>query len=378
MRLPKPWKRKSNGKWYVEWCGKQIDLGTDKKAAHTKYNEMLRENQIGPGAPRIAARQELTMHELIDTYAAWIKDNRAESSYEVKKFLFEALKTAEHEVAGKMVPVIPATLPASAMTPLIVEQFFRTQPKIKSPTTKWDKITVLISMFNWGVRMGALAENPIAGMPKPTPRVRQDFVPEERFNDLFKNIKNKALEDFVTVMLESGARAQEMFDFEAEHYDDKLKAFVLTIEDSKGNKRSRVVYLTPRADAIVQRLIAQYPQGKLFRNTRGNPWTKDSINCQMRRLKTKLGMPGMCATVLRHSYAHWRLTQGQDGLTVSKFMGHVDTRMLSKRYGHLEGSTFLAKKAAELTMPLPDGNANAAQDQSGGSEPTGPGGPVAA
>jgi hypothetical protein len=33
-------------------------------------------------------------------------------------------------------------------------------------------------------------------------------------------------------------------------------------------------------------------------------------------------------------------------------MGHVDTDMLAKRYGHLEGSKFLSEKADELQMPL--------------------------
>ena len=49
-----------------------------------------------------------------------------------------------------------------------------------------------------------------------------------------------------------------------------------------------------------------------------------------------MNMPKLCATTLRHSWAHHRLESGQDSLIVSKLMGHVDGRMLATRYGHIE------------------------------------------
>lgn len=180
--------------------------------------------------------------------------------------------------------------------------------------------------------------------------------------------------DFLTVMLESGARTQEMFKTTAKNFDGEKLTFI--IEDSKGNRRSRVVYLPERVRAVVARLAAATPEGPIFLNSRGVPWNKNSINNLMCRLKKKMEMPTLCATTLRHSYAHWRLTQGQDAMTVAKLLGHVDTRMLARRYGHLEGSKFLESEAKRLSMPLPavqTGRAeNAVQESNAENEPNAP------
>jgi integrase len=113
------------------------------------------------------------------------------------------------------------------------------------------------------------------------------------------------------------------------------------------------VYLPDEALAIVKRLAKQYPEGKLFRNSDGIPWNHDSINCRFRRLKDRLKLPALTATMMRHSFAHYRLTSGQDALTVSKLMGHVDTRMLSTRYGHLDQNEGFMSAAANA-VPFPD------------------------
>ena len=101
-----------------------------------------------------------------------------------------------------------------------------------------------------------------------------------------------------------------------------------------------------------RRLVEQYPEGKLFRNRRGVPWNRNSIRCRFRRLKRELNMPNLTATTLRHSYAHHRLTSGQDALTVAKLMGHVDTRMIATRYGHLEAnSDYMQEAANQIGFP---------------------------
>ena len=63
-------------------------------------------------------------------------------------------------------------------------------------------------------------------------------------------------------------------------------------------------------------------------------------------------MPKLCATVLRHSFAHYRLSEGQDALTVAKLMGHVDTRMIATRYGHLDSNVeFMQAEANRIMIP---------------------------
>ncbi len=76
------------------------------------------------------------------------------------------------------------------------------------------------------------------------------------------------------------------------------------------------------------------------------------MRCRFRSLKKKMGMPKLCATTLRHSWAHYQLEVGQDSLIVSKLMGHVDGRMLATRYGHVEEGKRLAEEAKKIIPPL--------------------------
>lgn len=343
MKIAKPWKRNIKGKivWYVEHRGKQIALGGDKKKAFAKYNELLKANEIGPGAESFAESDQATFHELVAAYEEWLKDNSPPSVLAANRYFFRDLKAS-----------VPASMPAVEYQPRHLEAYFKASPRIKSPSTKQKRIVILGGIYNWGISMGYVTTNPLGKMPKPTPRVRQTFVPPERIKELIDACPNQPMKDFVSVAIESGARAQEMFAFEAGHLQKSPdgSAFVFDIEDSKGNMRSRVVYLSAAALAIVERLAAQHPDGKLFRNTLGRAWTKDAINCAFAPLKEKLGMPGLCTTMLRHSYCHARIQAGQSPVFVAKLMGHTSSRMVETRYGHIENSKLLRDKANEFTL----------------------------
>ena len=60
----------------------------------------------------------------------------------------------------------------------------------------------------------------------------------------------------------------------------------------------RIVYLTDEALAITKRLMLHYPEGKLFRNSKGVAWTTDAVNCAFTRLQTKAGRLRMRAEEL--------------------------------------------------------------------------------
>lgn len=224
--------------------------------------------------------------------------------------------------------------------------------KALSPTTINGRITTILTVINWAVRQGYVDANRCK-IDKPTPKIRQEFIPADLWLKVVNLASGQEFRDFLIVMLSSGARPQEMFRFEARHFDKNR--FVLLIDESKGEKRSRVVYLPDDALLIVKRLMTQHPEGKLFRNSNGIPWCADSIKCRFDRLKRKANMPKLCATTLRHSFAHFRLSSGQDHLTVAKLLGHVDTRMLATRYGHLDSNTdFMANAANQIAFPKAD------------------------
>jgi site-specific recombinase XerD len=100
----------------------------------------------------------------------------------------------------------------------------------------------------------------------------------------------------------------------------------------------------------------------IFRNRFGRPWSKDAVKDRFKRLQVKLKMPGLCATVLRHSFAHQKLISGTDSLIVSKLLGHVDGRMLATRYGHLDEASQLMQQMVSSDNPLQSPPAGPAVD----------------
>ncbi len=332
MATPKqPWLRKSTGTWHVWVNNKQVYLGRDKKEAHAKFHRLMDRGKLP---------SSYTVRQIIVAYWDWAKDHLAPSTCDRRKPLLETFSEA-----------VPAKLKGEELKPLHVQRWLDANKRIKSPTTEGNRIGLIKGVFNWAKRMGYIERNPIVDMPRPAARVRQDFVPVDAWPKLLALATDQEFVDFMAVMLSTGCRVTEITRFEALHFDGSR--FVLPILESKGRKRSRVVYLPPDALAIVRRLVEQNPEGKLFLNSRGEPWTKNAVKCRFKRLKRELKMPTLCATTLRHSYAHWRLTQGQDSLTVAKLLGHVDTRMVSTRYGHLEAATdFMAQAASAIAFPL--------------------------
>ena len=353
-RIPKPWKRETTGTWHVQIDGKQVYLGTNKSKAWAKYNRLMAGHNGESGTA--------TVRQILLAYMEWLKSNRAPETVASRARIIKAFGD-----------FVPASLRAAAVKPFHVQQWIDANSKVKvrrknkttgeirefvlrdkSPTTANTRITLIIAVFSWAKQMGYIASNPLAEMPKPERKVRQEFLPVDTWQKVLELATDQPFREFLFVMLTTGARPQEMFKFTAEHFDVNGQRLILPIEDSKGKRKSRVVYLPHEALPIVQRLAAQYPEGKLFRNRKGKAFDRNSIRCRFRRIKRELGIPGLTATTLRHSYTHWRLTSGQDSLTVAKLLGHVDTRMIATRYGHLEQNPqFMQDAANALSFPMP-------------------------
>lgn len=335
MREPKPFFRKQTQSWYVR-LGKQfIPLGKDKEAAFEKYHAIMAKRRKETPVSTDSVRK------LLDLYWNWLINNRAETTSDRRK---PRLKSFGLFVSPK--------LTIRQLKPHHVQSWMDQEFAGCSDTTKHTLITTINVAMNWAVEQGYIDSNPLKRMRKPRPQVRQEFVPEALWPDIIKVASPDQFRDFVKVMLSAGSRPEEMFKVEARHFDPEHRRLALEIKDSKGRRRSRVIYLPDVAHEVVARLAKRYPEGPLFRNSVGNPWNKDSIADAFDRVKAKLKMQRLCATMMRHSFAHQRLTNGQDTHIVSKLMGHVDGRMLETRYGHLDqNSEFMHAEANRIGFP---------------------------
>jgi len=328
MRTPQPFFRKQTQTWYVQLGKQQHNLGKDEAKAQDKYHElMLQFNR------RIAVADD-TVRGILKAYWKWLKKNRSATTAKGRKAKLESF--ARIEGKRKVWQLKPHH---------VLAWVAKKYPKA-SDTYQGVLINTVCFAFSWATKAGLIDRSPLERMEKPTPNVRQEFLPADQWEKLLATPKDEEFRDWLKVMLYSGARVEEMFKIEAQHVNgDRI---TLPIKQSKGKRKSRVIYLPAEIVPIVAKWATANPTGKIFRNTKGKPWDKDSINCRFKRLKKTMKMPKLNATVLRHSFAAHRLAAGQDSLLVSKLLGHADGRMLATRYGHLDQQGDVLRKAVNL------------------------------
>lgn len=139
----------------------------------------------------------------------------------------------------------------------------------------------------------------------------------------------------------TGARFGELVKMQVRDLD--LAAGRIYIAESKSGK-PRHVPLNPEGLALFRELAVGMTGDKLvFTRKDGSPWGKNhhvralAAACEAAKIK-----PGIAFHELRHTYASHLAQAGVDLLTISKLLGHADTRVTSKHYAHLADKTLAA------------------------------------
>jgi len=314
-RFPKPWFRTERQAWFVQIDGRQHNLGPDRKLAFERYHRLMAQ----PKRPKVAAESVLG---LLDLFLDWCQRHRALRTYE----------WYQHR-AQSFADTIAPDLLASDLRPHHLQAWIDAHPEWSSGN-KRNACRAVQRAMRWAEQQGYIDRSPVAHFEKPPAGRRDRVVLPEEFDRLLASVRDRAFRDLLLVTWETGARPQEMLHVEARHVDLEQGRWVFPPPEAKNTKHPRIVYLTDDALAITQRLVLQHPEGPLFRNTAGRPWTTDAVNCRFRYLKKKLGTK-YCLYVLRHSWATRALKNGVDPLTVAVLMGHSDPSMLAKTYQHL-------------------------------------------
>jgi len=314
-RLPKPWYWKARKAWFVTIAGTRHFLAEDKKEAEIKFHQMM----ANPVQQNVR-RDSLAI--LFDQYLVWTKRHRSESTFGWYQRYLQAF-----------VETIPAHLTVSQLKPFHVQKWIDADSD-KSSSTRRAKIRSVKRALNWAMQQGYTSTQPLAALTMPEDGRRERLISQEEYQAILTAISDSGFRDLVITAWEVGARPQELTAVEARHVDSKNSRWIFPREEAKGKKRPRVVYLTPVAEEITNRLAEKYPEGPLFRNSDGTLWKKDAVNCRFSRLKTKLKTK-YCLYHFRHTFATRKLQSGVDPLTVAELLGHADPSMLAKVYQHL-------------------------------------------
>jgi integrase len=179
----------------------------------------------------------------------------------------------------------------------------------------------------WGRRLAPFEKVEVA-------RVRYLTVAEA------ERLMNACERDFralVRAGLETGCRYGELIRLEV--CDFNPDATTLAIRQSKSGKPRHVVLTEEGAAFFHQHTAGRSGHERMFTHADGSAWGPSeqarpiAEACERAKIK-----PAISFHILRHTWASLAVMNGTPLLVVARNLGHSDTRMVEKHYGHLAPS----------------------------------------
>ena len=316
----KPFFRNARNAWFVQVGKRQINLGSDQKAAFAEYHRLM------ASTGRVAVDSKLTAHELCDLFLDFVKRHRKPATYDWYLNYLQSFSDQHGSVNARKI------------LPLHVSTWLDAHPAW-GQSTRRGGIVAVKRCWAWAKEEGRLEANPISIMKRPK-QTRRKVMTEEGSRVILDAMPAGPLRDFIDAMITTGCRPGELTSLGASQIDFERSSMIV---DGKSGKRS--VILTERAIEIMRRLAAANPSGALFRNTRDQPWNRNSLRCAFRRIRSKTGIEGAVPYAFRHLFGSLAIERGVDSLLVAELMGHKDVSMLQEHYAHHKAETL--RRAAE-------------------------------
>ena len=145
-----------------------------------------------------------------------------------------------------------------------------------------------------------------------------------------------AFRDLVQAALATGARYGELTALRVRDYDPENGTVFIAM--SKSGK-ARHIDLTDEGMKIFGRLTTGKPGNDvMLKKGNGQPWKKNEQVRPMARACKGASLPPTNFHALRHTWASLAIMAGVPLQVAADNLGHADTRMVEKHYGHLAPS----------------------------------------
>lgn len=268
----------------------------------------------------------ITFSELSNKFLNWSKDNQAERSWEWY---------ANYLNMFCNYPGVSETI-AMELKPFQVQEWIDSHKDKWGNNYKAGAVIAIKRVFNWGEQMGYVDYNPINKMKRPQTTARKIYMKPEDYTKILDNLNDgDPFKDLLIFVWITGVRPQEVRHIEPRHFHPEKRLILFPKEESKGKINPRKIILNDEATGILLRRMGNRTEGKIFLNTRNEPWTKYSICNRMHRLSKKTGTR-MFMYAARHGYATRKLKAKHGHLEIAATMGHTDGTMLAKVYSHID------------------------------------------
>lgn len=338
MHMPRPGKpfwKKSHRAYYSNIGGKPVRLGTTREEAETEYHRLkfeqksaqLESGQKGTNGDvcKPARHHVETVVDVCTKYLAHLEKNRKERTFQWYR---DTLKLFCKEVGR--------SLTVEELIPHHLTDWADSHADDWSPTTRFNYMRAVQGAFRWAARQRIIKTNPIEYVEKPTPESREVIITEKQWDSILANYSDDdPFRDLLVFARGSGARPQESKKIERRHLqqDGRVAVFLKSESKKKGRKRrNRVLYIPPPLRSMLNRLCDKHPEGPLFRNQDGNPWTTNAIRSRFRRVRQKLKLKQLFMYAVRHTWETNMLLEKPLQL-VAELAGH-DPKTAMSNYNH--------------------------------------------
>jgi integrase len=203
--------------------------------------------------------------------------------------------------------------------------------------------------FHWATEQKLIDENPFASVRVGKAGRLREVLSTAQRQLLQDQATDEAERMLLTVLEATACRVNELRTVEARHVwrndaGEPIAWIFPANEHKTGRKRQlpRVVILPESAATITAKLCAANPEGPIFRNSKGAPWTANAIRCRFRRRRLRKDNAGKFPARLRGThYRHTTATElsaaGVNLDAIRQITGHADLTMLDETYLHEHG-----------------------------------------
>ena len=298
---------------------------------------------------REARRKGITFAELYDIYdkdfSAKVKrDERRFSSQEHNRRLFK--NHFANVTDYKKRPLTKVTLDQidSKYASQIIE-ILKTE-KTKPIFNK--ALTMLISMFNVGIRKHLVSSNPFLGEKKFRDTERKRYLQDNEIERFFAaiNQEEEIYQDIVKMLLFSGQRKSCVLSMRWEELNSDYTIWTIPTTKMKGKEEHTLPLPRQCIDILVRRANSKHSNGFVFpaktkTSKLGYISEKTGENSFWRRITRNAGLysedrnQNLTVHDLRRSLASWQINNDVDLYTVSKTLGHKSITTTQKIYAHL-------------------------------------------
>jgi integrase len=293
----------------------------------------------------------LTVRDVVEGYLEWLEGNRksaVDARHRARAHIYPTLGDVEAallttDLLRKWHVGLAKALPRARTKPGKVQQhraFDGSADAVRRRRSSANRVlTILKAALNHAFNDGKLPSDAAWRKVKPFRGVDAARIHYLTVNEARRLIDScePGFRPVVQAALQTGARYGELVSLKV--HDFNPDAGTVAIRQSKADKPRHVV-LTDEGAALFARWTAGRAGSEaLLRRPDGERWRASHQLRPMRDAceRAKIG-PALSFHGLRHTWASLAVMAGVPLLVVAKNLGHADTRMVEKHYGHLAPS----------------------------------------